>query len=190
MTGKLYRPVITLGNQVTVLLAHTRHRTRGTEQNSLNNHPIHAGQVIGTHNGHISNADRLVKELHLLRTAEVDSEVLFRLVDRSQSDDEFRKLLARCRGSISAAYVRLDEPARLRLLKGDMPLCAAHVPSLHAVVYASEEWMIDNALDGREYEMLELDPFTLSTFDCGDLLGFTQQDVCFHSPDPMGPLTR
>ena len=30
------------------------------------------------------------------------------------------------------------EPAKLRLIKGDMPLYAAHVPRLRAVVYASD----------------------------------------------------
>ncbi len=38
--------------------------------------------------------------------------------------------------AISAAFVRLDEPAKLRLLKGDMPPYAAHVPRLRAVFYA------------------------------------------------------
>jgi glutamine phosphoribosylpyrophosphate amidotransferase len=181
---KLYWRVLDLDNKVTVLLGHTRQKTRGSEHNSRNNHPIVVGRLVcGTHNGTLANADHLARTLRLPRAAEVDSEVLFRLVERSKSDHEFRSLLARCRGRISAAFVRLDEPVKLRLLKGDMPLYAAHVPRLRAVFYASEAWMLRAALEGQRHEMLDLDPFTLSTFDADDLLDFRQTDVAFMSPE-------
>ena len=180
---KLYWHVLDLDNKVTVLLGHTRQKTRGSELNLLNDHPLRCNAVLGTHNGWLANADHLVKSLRLPRAAEVDSEVLFRLVDRSRDDREFKTLLARCRGRISAAFVRLDEPAKLRLLKGDMPLHAAHVPRLRAVFYASEAWMLRAALNGHRYQVLELDPFTLATFDVHDVLDFTQRDVTFMSTE-------
>jgi glucosamine 6-phosphate synthetase-like amidotransferase/phosphosugar isomerase protein len=181
---KLYWRVLDLDNNVTVILGHTRQKTRGSEHNSRNNHPIVVGRLVcGTHNGTLANADHLARTLRLPRAAEVDSEVLFRLVERARDDREFKSLLARCRGRISAAFVRLDEPDSLRLLKGDMPLYAAHVPRLRAVFYASEAWMLRAALDGQRHAMLELDPFTLSTFQTRDVLGFTQQDVFFLTPD-------
>jgi len=180
---KLYWRILDLDNKVTAILGHTRQKTRGTQRNNRNNHPIVVGRrVCGTHNGTLANADHLTRTLRLPRAAEVDSEVLFRLVERSQDDREFRLLLARCRGRISAAFVRLDEPGKLRLLKGDMPLYAAHIPSLRAVAYASEAWMLAAALDGRRFRMLELDHFTLSVFDCRGLLDFTQQDAFFRAP--------
>lgn len=43
-------------NETTILMGHTRWRTRGNEFNNRNNHPIRAGIVIGTHNGTIYNA--------------------------------------------------------------------------------------------------------------------------------------
>ena len=184
VADKLYWRVLDLDNKVTALLGHTRQKTRGSERNNRNNHPIVVRRrTCATHNGHLSNADQLARELRLPRTAEVDSEVLFRLIDRSRDDSEFKSLLARCRGRISAAFVRLDEPAKLRLLKGDMPLYAAHVPRLRAVFYASEAWMLRAALDGQRYQMLELDPFTLSTFDARAVLDFTQTDVAFLTPE-------
>ena len=180
---KLYWRVLDLDSAVTVILGHTRRKTRGSERNLLNDHPLRVGKIMATHNGHLANADRLVKDLGLTRVAEVDSEVLFRLVDRSRDDREFTSLLARCRARISAAFVRLDEPGRLRLLKGDMPLFAAHVPGLRVVFYASEAWMLRAALDGQRYDMLELDPFTLSMFDVRNVLDFAQQDVSFRIPE-------
>jgi len=179
VADKLYWSALALGNRVTAVLGHTRRKSRGSERNSLNNHPIRAGRVIGTHNGHIWNADRLVEALGLPRMAEVDSEVLFRLADRAEDEASFRALLRCCRGRMSAAFVDLDHPGVVRLIKGDLPLYAAHVPRLRAVFYASEAWMLRAALDGQRHEMLELDPFTLSTFGVGDVLDFTQTDVSF-----------
>nr|WP_245590252.1 gamma-glutamylcyclotransferase [Desulfobulbus elongatus] len=41
-------------NETTILMGHTRWRTRGNEFNNRNNHPIRAGIDIGTHNGTIT----------------------------------------------------------------------------------------------------------------------------------------
>ena len=172
-------------NAVTVILGHTRYKTRGSERRNANNHPLETATCLGTHNGTVLNADELFRTLRLPRTAEVDSEVLFRMVDRAKGDAEFKSMLALCAGPTSAAWVRRDEPGRLRLLKGDMPLDAAYAPKLRAVFYSSEAWMLRSVLARQAHRMLDLDPFTLSTFDAGDLLGFTQQDVFFLSPDAM-----
>ena len=174
-------------NAVTVILGHTRYKTRGSERNNANNHPLVVGRgaVYGTHNGTILNADELFRTLRLPRAAEVDSQVLFRMVDRAESDAEFKAMLALCAGPISAAWVRRDAPGKLRLLKGDMPLDAAYAPKLRAVFYSSEAWMLRSVLAREPHRMLDLDPFTLSTFDARDLLGFTQQDVFFLSPAAM-----
>jgi len=172
-------------NAVTVILGHTRYKTRGSERRSANNHPLETATCLGTHNGTILNADELFRTLRLPRTAEVDSEVLFRMVDRAKDEEEFKAMLALCAGPTSAAWVRRDAPGKLRLLKGDMPLDAAYAPKLRAVFYSSEAWMLRSVLDRQAHRMLDLDPFTLSTFDARDLLGFTQQDVFFLSPAAM-----
>ena len=180
---KLFHRVLELDSKVTAVLVHTRRKTRGSERNSLNNHPLRTGRVVGTHNGHLANADHLARTLCLPRLAEVDSEVLFRLVDRAGDKGEFLRLLRRCRGRIAAAFVCLDQPTTAFLLKGNMPLHAAHVPKLRAAFYASEPWMLDEALSGFSWRDLPLDPLTLSTFDTEDLLDFTQEDVSFRTPE-------
>ena len=60
-----------------LLLGHTSWRTRGDERVNHNNHPIRAGEVIGTHNGTICNADYLFRRWKLRRFAEVNSGALF-----------------------------------------------------------------------------------------------------------------
>ena len=184
LEDKLYHAVLDLDNKVTVLLGHTRRKTRGSERNNRNNQPLRVGTgCLATHNGHIFGADALARKLRLPRKAEVDSEVLCRIFDKARGIRKLRRMLLLCRGHISAAYVRLDAPDRLCLLKGNMPLSIAHIPRFRAVFYASEEWMLAQALDGHKWRMLEVDPMTLSTFEVDDLADFTQQDVTFKTPE-------
>ena len=70
----------------TALLGHTRWRTRGDPGNNANNHPIRAGDIVGTHNGTLYNADALFRRLRLPRFAEVDSEVIFRMAQRCTTE--------------------------------------------------------------------------------------------------------
>jgi len=103
-------------NEATILMGHTRWRTRGNEFNNRNNHPIRAGIVIGTHNGTIYNTDYLFRRLGLLRYAEVDSELIFRLADRFAPEgpidqEGLNKALALCRGQMSAGLASPSTPA-------------------------------------------------------------------------------
>ncbi len=68
-------------NDTSILMGHTRWRTRGHERNNRNNHPLRCGVILGTHNGTIYNADDLFNILGLPRFAQVDSEIIFRLAD-------------------------------------------------------------------------------------------------------------
>lgn len=52
-----------IDNRTTILLGHTRRRTRGDERIDRKNHPIRAGDVIGTHNGTIYGYSVLKKQL-------------------------------------------------------------------------------------------------------------------------------
>ena len=79
VTNKAFAELLaSMDNRATLLLGHTRRRTRGDEWANSKNHPIRAGEVIGTHNGTIYNAAHLFRRLGLPRYAEVDSEILFR----------------------------------------------------------------------------------------------------------------
>ena len=74
---------------------------RGGERINRNNHPIRAGDVIGTHNGTIYNADYLFRRFKLPRFAQVDSELLFCLAARAARNGRmdvewFKERLRRC----------------------------------------------------------------------------------------------
>jgi len=71
-----------LNEQTTLLLGHTRYPTKGAPDNALNNHPLLAGSFCGIHNGHILNDDQLFAHWQLPRQGEVDSEIIFRLLEK------------------------------------------------------------------------------------------------------------
>jgi hypothetical protein len=94
-------------------------------------------------------------------------------------------MLSLCRGRMSVAYVRMDKPERLCLLKGDMPLSAVWAPRLRTVFYASEEWMLDEALEGFAPMAVELDPMTLSFLDAEDLRDVAREEIFFKAPEAI-----
>ena len=157
-------------NQTTILMGHTRWRTRGSEDNSRNNHPIRSGIIIGTHNGTIYNADYLFRRLGLPRYAEVDSELLFRLADRFAPDGTingrgFRKALRLCRGQMSAVLASRLDPGAIPVIKGNKPLSLRYSRKHRAVLYASEPEYIEAALDDlRGWRELEIPPLTMLNF--------------------------
>ena len=69
-------------NETSAIIGHTRYSTQGSPENNENNHPIRANNTIGTHNGSVWNDDELFEKFGLERFAEVDSEVLFRLLKK------------------------------------------------------------------------------------------------------------
>jgi len=168
-----------LDNGTTCVLGHTRWKTRGTESNSLNNQPIRAGAVIGTHNGTILNADRLFKRYRLRRTAETDSEFIFRLADKKSIQD-FEVCIRDVRGGMSAVFTRTSAPDTVFVIKGNKPINLWFHKGYRAVFYSSEEWPLQKVIGmSRNVERLEVELFTMSVFDISDLMDFRQTDLYF-----------
>ncbi len=169
-----------LDSGTSCVLGHTRWKTRGTEANSLNNQPIRAGAVIGTHNGTILNADRLFKRYRLRRAAETDSEFIFRLADRKESIEDFTVCARNVRGGMSAVFTRTSVPDTVLVVKGNKPLNLWYHNDFRAVFYSSEEWPLLRVIGmSRSVVRLEIDPYTLSVFNVADLLDFRQHDLHF-----------
>lgn len=133
-----------LGATTTCVLGHTRLPTKGSRWNNLNNHPVKAGHLLGIHNGFITNDDELFATLGLSRLGEVDSEIIFRLLE-SVSPIACNGLLARAvsgragllAGTFATLSVDLRRPGRLLALKHLCPLCVHYEPSLQALFLAS-----------------------------------------------------
>ncbi len=189
-----YELMAEVDNQTTVLMGHTRWRTRGNEINSRNNHPIRSGIIIGTHNGTIYNADYLFRRLGLPRYAEVDSELLFRLADRfapeGHIDQEgLKKALALCRGQMSAVLASRLDPGTITVLKGNKPLCLRIHRQHRVVLYASEAAFIDFAVDfDPGWRELEVPPMTMLTIRHADVRAIENCEFRFIPQERKGTL--
>ncbi len=116
-----------IDNRTTLLLDHTRRRTRGDEKINENNRSIRAGDILGTYNGTIYNANTLFRRFKLHRFAEVDSELLFRLAARAGRNgridvERFKGRLKLCRGQMAAVMASRPDPETTLVLKGNKPL--------------------------------------------------------------------
>jgi amidophosphoribosyltransferase len=160
-----------IDSRTTVLLGHTRWRTRGNELVNSNNHPIRAVDVIGTHNGTIYNADELFEQFRLYRHTQVDSEVLFRIASTTvghRGRINVRRLLASlqdCRGQLTAVMASRRAPETIEILKGNNPLECRWHPHMRVVIYASSTSYLDTVLASESgWHGLILPPMRSFTF--------------------------
>ena len=178
----------------TALLGHTRWRTRGDPGNNANNHPIRAGDIVGTHNGTLYNADALFRRLRLPRFAEVDSEVIFRMAQRCTLEGkidvpQLAVALSRCRGQMSAALVSRIDPERIVLIKGNKPLELWYHPRRKLAVYASDGRFLEDTLgDESGWQPHALEPMTITTWDINDLTTPTGHPLEFRTQERRGTL--
>jgi len=133
-----------LGPATTCLLGHTRLPTKGSAAQNANNHPLHAGQVIGVHNGHIENDDTLFARLDLPRQGQVDSEIIFSLLDtisdysvRGAYLEAVRQRMLLLEGKFTTLSVDLRHPTRLLAIKNGEPLSVYYHSPLHMYCFSS-----------------------------------------------------
>lgn len=171
-----YRRVMEcLGRNTTCLLGHTRMPTKGTRWNNDNNHPVVTGHVVGIHNGHIANDDALFAALGLPRRGEVDSEIIFRLLDTlspASNNGSYlgaaARKVARLEGRFATLSIDLRRPGRLLVLKKDAPLCVHYHEPWHALCFSSRYLFLRKAF-GKSVLTEALDPGRGYLFDAAEL---------------------
>lgn len=140
------------------ILGHCRLKTKGTPRIRHNNHPIIANNVIGVHNGMIVNDDVLFEKYKkkcksFKRKAEVDSEIIFRLVDyfthvkNRGIATAIDKATFALKGSYACAMVDRTRPYMLWLFRDINPIYIYHYPKSGVIVFASSKYFIDKAVD-------------------------------------------
>lgn len=141
-------------NETTNILIHTRASTQGSPKNNDNNHPIVSATSIGVHNGIIYNDDQLFKKENLFRQAEVDSEVIFRLLDKEVFNKKTasKNVAEKLSGVFAVAYVKKDEPSKLNFFRNTNPTTFAYIKELNIIVFASLKTYIEDALKYLIYE--------------------------------------
>ena len=161
-----------LDAETTCLLGHARAPTKGSRWNNANNHPLLAGQVIGIHNGHIHNDDELFAEWGFSRLGQVDSEIIFRLLDAVPPDGQspadylpvVQERIALLQGRFATLSVHLNRPEWLLVLRNGMPLCVHYHRPWQALCFSSRYLFLRKAF-GREVITERLDSGQAYLFD-------------------------
>lgn len=103
-----------------IFIGHTRARTKGSQANAVNNHPIYLKEsgLAMVHNGIISNDDWVFKKLKMPRQGEVDSEVLLRIIERNDTYAKgLKEIDDECAGSGAIAVLNEKMPDALMLAR-------------------------------------------------------------------------
>lgn len=153
-----------INNDTKNILIHTRAGTKGSEKVNDNNHPIVTDKYIGIHNGMIRNDDKLFEEHMLPRKAQVDSEVIFRLLDaqgKNLTNEKIADVAKKLRGMFTFAFVQKGKPNVVHLVRHDNPVTLVYIEELNIIVFASQRRYIETALKDilKDYYMVGHIPF-------------------------------
>jgi glucosamine 6-phosphate synthetase-like amidotransferase/phosphosugar isomerase protein len=161
--------------QLLSIIGHCRHKTKGTELNNKNNHPICYRNVIGVHNGVITNDDALFAKYRntFKRNAQVDSEIIFALIDHfavtlQSIPQGIQKACKELSGSYACAMVHRYQPHILWLFKANSPCVIYHFKEKGLILFASLSNFITDLFSSNisgfskhvlgDYEEISLDP--------------------------------
>ncbi len=130
---------------VVCLLGHARKPTKGETNQSLNNHPITTKNLIGIHNGEVSNDDSLFASFVMPRKGLVDSEAIFALLEGIPpgiKGQAYRRAIATrinlVQGKLTSVSMDIRRPGELLVLKRDMPLSMHYEDSMQALFFSSK----------------------------------------------------
>lgn len=134
-----------VNDQTTLILGHARYPTKGQPAINANNHPLVVDQVCGIHNGHVKNDDALFARHHYPRQAQVDSEIIFRLLNQiapqpdqpavymQQAANQIRPL----RGIFTFLANDQRAPHQLVALKHTNPISVYYHPDWQVLFFSS-----------------------------------------------------
>jgi len=172
------------------VICHTRYATQGSPKVNRNNHPIRTGTVIGTHNGWVSNDDELFAKYDLKRFAEVDSEVLFRMIEKSETPETFfDDMLKNVSGKVSMVWADVEKPEYVYIFKGNNPLEMVYIRRLGIIAYASTWEILIDALKwsgiGNGFERMEMKRWSVTRINTKTFKMKKTNDVKIRIPKPV-----
>jgi len=126
------------------VILHTRFATQGDKKFTANNHPIVIENLVGVHNGHISNDDAILKGYpEHKRIGQVDSEAAFVMAKYEKNPLE---AFTAIQGRAALAWIDGDRGRELNLARvSGSPLCVAQTPK-GSTVFASTQPLLERAM--------------------------------------------
>lgn len=142
------------------IIGHCRYDTKGSPDDNKNNHPIVTDNMIGIHNGMISNDEEIFDKFNaegIKRKGLVDSESIFQLIDLFYKKEigkgystlsAIKKACAYFKGSMTCALLNRNEPQRLYLFRNRMDaLSVVFYGDYGMTVFCSNKSFIDTAFE-------------------------------------------
>jgi len=130
---------------VRVYLGHCRAGTVGDKIDNENNHPIKIGNLVGIHNGKITNHDTIFKKLACKRDGKVDSESIFRLFDYYTKKgkepftlDMIQEVVKRLSGQYAISLFNADNPFQVPIFRDGRPVEFAFIRRYGILLIVSE----------------------------------------------------
>jgi glucosamine 6-phosphate synthetase-like amidotransferase/phosphosugar isomerase protein len=126
------------------VILHTRFATQGSPKNEHNNHPIVIENLVGVHNGHISNDNEILSRYpDHKRIGQVDSEAAFVM---AKYESNPLTAFTDIQGRAALAWIDGDRGRELNLARvSGSPLCVAQTP-LGSTVFASTKSILEKAM--------------------------------------------
>jgi glucosamine--fructose-6-phosphate aminotransferase (isomerizing) len=174
------------------ITGHSRLVTNGLQSSPENNQPVVAAGGVGIHNGIIVNDAALwQRHAELVRTSEVDTEVLINLLRKHF--DEKRDIAAATR----AAYSEIEGSASIAFFLEDLEnlLLATNTGSLFTLTnargtflaFASERYILHKLSQSPGFETA-VGEFTLEQLKAGHGLLISLKDAARHGFNSFGPV--
>lgn len=118
---------------------HSRYATHGSPSHNANNHPIRHENIIGVHNGVLTNHDEVLKVTGRYdETSEVDSEAIFAAVNRWGNAAGMRKI----KGNAVAVYTDLERPHLLHIARTNGRVLHLGWTTKGNLVFASDKFAL------------------------------------------------
>lgn len=141
-----------LTDDVMSAILHTRAATTGSPRQNRNNHPVYVDKTAIVHNGMISNHDFLFKNNKWKREAEVDSDIIRKILDEKGLTPEGVKELNQMNGGAAIAAVSVEYPGKMLLARSRNPMVLGALKEEGLLMFASEKDALHAA--ARPYELL------------------------------------
>jgi amidophosphoribosyltransferase len=138
---------------VKTYLGHCRKTSVGSAKDNANNHPIKVGNVIGIHNGTLTNHDVIFNKLNCKRDGDVDSEAIIRLLHHYTNKgaepfttDMLSEVCKRLSGTYSVIAYNGDNPNQVVTFRDGKPNVVALIKPLNLLLMSSDDNYIKQAL--------------------------------------------
>jgi asparagine synthetase B (glutamine-hydrolysing) len=155
-----------VASRASAVIGHSRLVTNGAQELNENNQPVIASDTVAVHNGIICNDGALWARFpQLTRTAEIDTEVLLRLLEHhfhacASLETAVRETFQLIQGTASIAVLLKDRDAVLLATNnGSLYTCSSRTGD--AVVFASERYILDQLTSRTRFQ---------GTFDPADIV--------------------